>query len=510
MVVHRSMWNLCIFLVLSISTERVGSKKLNVLFIVSDDMRPQLGCYEGENFPSPVHPKTHTPSLDDLAKRSLLLKKAYVQEAVCSPSRTALLTGRRPDTSHVYDLIHYFRKVGGNFTTLPQYFKENGYDTIGMGKIFHPGQASGGDDPISWSEPYFHGKNNFESVQRSWQAIPDALLKDRPLVDQQLLKHGVATLRRVAQSDRPFFVAVGFHKPHLPFVFPESFLQYYPAENIKLPPNPYAPVNMPEAAWYDFSGLRNYGDIKALNSSGAINTTFPNSTVLDLRRAYYSALSYTDSLVGGLIKELNVLGLSKNTIVSFWGDHGWQLGEHGEWCKQTNFELATHAPMMIHIPGMTDGGIVTEQLTEFVDLFPTLVDAAGLPSLDLCPKDSKNVKICREGTSLLPLINNPDVPLKTAAFSQYPRNIQPKGVDVPIKTMGYTMRTVQYRYTEWAEFDYYPAYKPHWDKLHGVELYDHNVDPEENYNRALDQAYQSICKQLSTMLHNGWRNATLT
>lgn len=474
---------------------------MNVLFLVSDDMRPQIGAYKGKDFPAPVHPQMHTPNLDKLAGKSLLLKRAYVQEALCSPSRTSLLTGRRPDTTHVYEIGPYFRKVGGNFTTLPEYFKLNGYTTVGMGKVFHPGSASGGDDPVSWTEPYFHGIPNFESFERSWEAVPDDLLVEKPLIDQQIADHAIQTLKKVAPAaksgEKPFFVAVGFRKPHLPFVFPKSMFNFYPG--VHLPDNPYAPVNMPKVAWYSFGGLRSYKDIKNLNSSGAINTTFPGQVVLELRRAYYSALTWTDIQLGRVLTELHSLGLSNNTIVSFWGDHGYQLGEHGEWCKQTNFELATHAPMMIHIPGLTDKGVSTRELTEFVDLFPTLVEAAGLDPLVTCPVNSTDVKLCTEGTSLMPLIKQPNKPVKKAAFSQYPRE----------GYMGYSIRTDQYRYTEWPVFHRKPVFKPDWNNLAGVELYDHTNDPEENINRADDAAYQDLRKQLSELLHAGWRNVTL-
>lgn len=489
------------FVLMAVVLQVLCEARKNVLFLVSDDMRPQLGAYYGQDFPAPVYPKMHTPNLDKLASRSLLLKRAYVQLALCSPSRSSLLTGRRPDTTHVYTIGPYFRKVGGNFTTLPEYFKLNGYTTVGMGKVFHPGRASGGDDPVSWTEPYFHGVPNFESKNLSWEAVSDDLLVDKPLIDEQIAQHAVNTLRKVApdakSGTRPFFVAVGFRKPHLPFVFPKSLLKYYP--NVSLPDNPYAPVNMPEVAWYNYGGLRSYKDIAKLNASGAINTTLPGEVVLLLRRAYYSALTWTDSLIGRVIKELDDLGLSSNTIISFWGDHGYQLGEHGEWCKQTNFELATHAPMMIHVPGLTDHGVSTRELTEFVDLFPTLVDAAGLKPLTTCPENSTDVAVCSEGKSLIPLITAPNKPLKQAAFSQYPRE----------KSMGYTMRTDRYRYTEWPIFHWRPAYKPNWDNLTGVELYDHTNDPEENVNRAYDASYKDIRESLSKMLHAGWRNATL-
>ena len=477
----------------------------NFLFLVADDMRPELSSYYGPDFPSPVHPMMYTPNLDRLAARSLLLKRAYVQQAVCSPSRTSLLTGRRPDTTHVYDLVHYFRKVGGNFTTVPQYFKQHGYHSVGMGKIFHPGSASGDDDPISWSEPYFHAPDEkyWREKKHSWMAIPARLRYKHPLPDDQIADHAVHTLgraaKRLATDGQPFFVAVGFHKPHLPFIFPEEFLTRYPREEIHVPDNQFAPVGMPPVAWSSYGELRSYHDVARLNVTGDINSTIPAGKVRELRRAYYSALSYTDSLIGRVLGELEHLGLANNTVVSFWGDHGWQLGEHGEWAKHTNFELATHAPMMVSIPGVTDSGVVTEALTEFVDLFPTLVDAAGLPPLPLCPENSSAVVLCREGSSLMPLIHNPTRPWKSRVFSQYPRDDH--------RVMGYTMRTDRFRYTEWAEFHGEPAYRPDWGNLTGVELYDHQNDPEENVNQAHNSAYHGYRTVLSHALHAGWRAA---
>ncbi|KAK3098287.1 hypothetical protein FSP39_017975 [Pinctada imbricata] len=486
----------------------LGNATKNVLFFASDDLRPELSSYLGPNFPSPVHPPIHSPNIDTLAAKSLLLKRAYCQQAVCSPSRTSLLTGRRPDTTHVYDLGTYFRDVGGNFTTLPQYFKQNGYTTVGMGKIFHPGRASNNDDPISWSEPYFHAPNLMAwNTRESWKAVPESEWKEKPLPDAQIADHAIETLQRLAPAAKgskqiPFFVAVGFHKPHLPFVFPDSMFEHYPKESIKLPDNPYAPVDMPAVAWLKYDELLRYEDIRTLNVTADINTTLPDDVVLNLRRAYYSAVSWTDLQVGRVLDELEKLGLANNTIVSFWGDHGWQLGEHGEWTKQTNFELGTHAPMMIHVPGLTDKGISTTELTEYVDLFPTLVEAAGLEQLPICPKNSSGIALCREGTSLMPLIETPTEPIKKASFSQFPRPSM-----FQIEEMGYTMRTDRYRYTEWPKFIGSPDYKPDWLTLAGVELYDHQTDPEENINLANNPKYQTLRAQLSQQLRAGWREA---
>ncbi|CAH1787733.1 unnamed protein product [Owenia fusiformis] len=480
----------------------------NVLFLVSDDMRPEINSFLGPDFPTPIHPTMFTPNLDELAGRSLMLARSYVQQAVCSPSRTSLLTGRRPDTTHVYDLVKYFRHVGGNFTTIPQYFKQHGYMSVGMGKIFHPGHASGGDDPPSWSVPYYHAPSAkyWGPIGRrhSWLAVDESTERQHPLPDSETAQNAIETLRKVApkakSGEQPFFVAVGFHKPHLPFIFPEKFIQHYPESVIRLPDNQYAPVDMPPEAWSEYGELRHYSDIAKLNASGHINTTLPKDVVLQLRRAYYSALSYTDSLIGDVIGELKNLGLENNTIISFWGDHGWQLGEHGEWCKHTNFELATHAPMLVYVPGITDKGIKPEKLTEFVDLFPTLVEAAGLPLIPLCPKDSSKIEVCTEGQSMIPLARDPSAPWKQRVFSQYPRSYPVKEV------MGYTMRTEKYRYTEWAKFNY-KTYMPDWTSLAGVELYDHVTDDEENHNKANDPSYKKIRNTLSQQLHQGWRAA---
>ncbi|KAH3699905.1 hypothetical protein DPMN_074867 [Dreissena polymorpha] len=475
----------------------------NVLFIAIDDLRPDLGCYKGKDFPSSDDPRIHSPNIDALARKSLLLKKAYVQQAVCSPSRTSFLTSRRPDTTHVYDLHTYWRKVSGNFTTLPQYFKNHGRITAGIGKIFHSGFK---DDPISWTEPYNRpDHSSYEDGKTSWMFLNDSQLANDPLVDDKIAKAAVIALQDFATggkyANRPFFLGVGFMRPHLPFVSPEAFSHYYPASSLHLPSNPYAPINMPDAAWWKSPELISYTDISALHFQGQVNETLPDNKVRELRRAYFSAVSWVDSLVGVVLNELDRLGLSNNTVVSLLGDHGYQLGEHGMWNKHTNFELATHAPMMIRIPGLTDNGIITERVVEFVDLFPTLVDAVGLPSIPVCPENSLNVLTCTEGESLMPLVHNATAAWKHSAFSQYPRHKH--GVDI----MGYSLRTDKYRYTEWVEFSY-QTHKPDWTRNHGTELYDHTTDPDENHNVASDLAFADLARSLSNRLHAGWRHVS--
>ncbi|XP_046560858.1 iduronate 2-sulfatase-like [Haliotis rubra] len=298
-----------------------------------------------------------------------------------------------------------------------------------MGKVFHPGIKSGGDDPVSWTDPYTHAPDDYIKVDNVLiEAVSEERAKARPLQDQLLAEYAIQALKQVA---------------------------------------PKAKSGMPAIAWHNFVNLTRYKDMQPYNvtHTGHINFTFPDQITLEMRQAYYSCISYIDYELGRVIAELDNQGLTNNTIISFWGDHGWQLGEHSEWQKETNFEDATHAPMMIHVPGVTDHGVVTEKLTEYVDLYPTLVEAAGLPKLDMCPPNSQNVSLCTEGTSMVPLMTNPTTDdWKTAAFSEYAKKSNVIDGDA---VMGFSMRTEEYRYTEWINFKAMPLYKPMWDELQG-------------------------------------------
>lgn len=535
----------------------VANPNLNILFLAVDDLRAELGCYGADGVPGTYEPPMKTPNFDELAARSLLLKKNYVQQAVCSPTRTSLLTGRRPDRTRVYDLYSYWRNTTSNFTSIPQFFLEKGYYTVGMGKIYHPGHSSGGQTPggpddlgFSWSnhqyyhspeEGYWAGSNGATSRYRSgcsWAAVPASIETEHPLPDTQVAERAISVLQNMSNylnPGQPFFLAVGFLKPHLPFIFPESFLDMYPTSNIRLPPDQQPPSNMPPIAWSTYGELLDYYDQKQLNATGAPGTVLPAWDVLDLRRAYVAAVSYIDSLVGRVVSALEESPYANNTIISVFGDHGWQLGEHGEWAKHTNFEFATHAPMMIHVPGVTDHGISTMQYTEHVDLFPTLVEAATGEALKPCPPGNASFQVltCTEGTSLMPLVKEPEKSIKMAAFSQYPRAYVKPGTDtnfdildlfnsvpnwspskspciLPDKncTMGYTMATIyegkEYRYTEWVDFNTknHP-FMPNWDRLIATELYDHSVDPGENHNVAKDDIHKNLVVKLSQQLRRG-------
>ena len=493
---------------MALPAEPWSVRRKNVLFLIADDMSTHLGCYKEENAPSIVHPEMHTPNLDKLASKSLLLLRAHAQQALCGPSRTSFLTGRRPDTTKIYDLLRNWRDYTANFSSMPQFFKERGYHSIGAGKVFHPG-PSDNNDPYSWTQTFYEAPNYefWEMDNRfSWFAVPPSMRAEMPLPDEQVTEYAIKQLHQLAPAARtgeqPFFMAVGLWKPHYPLVFPEEYLNHYPMQDIQLPPNSYAPVNMPNIAWWDYPELRSYTDIEALNVTGQINSTLPDDVVLNQRRAYYASVSYADHLFGRIIQTLDDLGLAQDTIVSFVSDHGTHRGEHGEWDKETNFELATHVPMMVRVPGQTDQGIQTTALVEMVDLFPTLVEAAGYPSLPLCPEVApEQHKLCTEGISLLPLIEDSERPWKKAVFSQFPR---PEFIN--FTSMGYSVLVDDARYTEWVAVNQ-TTQRPIWDMVNATELYDHTVDPQENWNRAEDPDYATMRQTLHTILRAGWREA---
>lgn len=508
----------------------------NVLFFAVDDLRPEIDIFGG--VPGTPSPKMHTPNLKALAEKSLVLTKNYVQQAVCSPTRQSILTGRRPDRTRVYDLYVFFRDVAANYTTIPEFFRLAGYNTSGGGKIFHPGHASGGDNDLccSWSHDtsYFLPKSELDTKDQSWMAVDKETEALYPLDDNLTADNAVQVLdtlkaSRAAGDDRPFFMAVGFHKPHLPFVASQEFFDLYPMDSVSLPYNQQPPEGMPKVAWSAYGELRNYADQASLNATGQPGTVLPEQDVLQLRRAYYAAVSQTDAMIGKVLAALEHTGESDNTVISFWGDHGWQLGEHGEWCKHTNFEFATRAPMMVHVPGLTDQGIITEHYSEHVDLFPTLTEAAMGVQLENCPSGdaSFDVALCAEGSSLVPLMRNPSSPVKTASFSQYPRGYQKDqfseeeegelGSNPTMSkciteggkgcTMGYTLVTNvgghEYRYTEWADFNTKGFKKKvNWDRNVGIELYNHSADPGENINLDVT-SHKSLASKLAQMLREG-------
>lgn len=451
-----------------------ASRRPNVLFIAVDDLRPELGCY-GRDY-------IHSPNIDRIARQGMTFTRAYCQQAVCSPSRSSLLTGTRPDTTKVWDLVTHFRNALPNVVTLPQHFRQNGYFVQGIGKIYHPGF----DDPPSWSVPW--QTPNAPTYARL--TTPEVLDEDAPKrgkqkdgppfesadVPDDFYKDGkvahlaVEILRELRKKREPFFFAVGFAKPHLPFVAPKRYWDLYDPAKIQLAPNPYRPKGAPEYALADSNELRNYVGVPKQGP-------MPDNLARQLRHGYYAAVSYTDAQIGKLLDELDDQGLSRNTIIILWGDHGWKLGEHGAWCKHSNVENDTNAPLLLSVPGMKNAGRRSHGLVEFVDIYPTLAELAGLP-----------LPGHLEGTSFKPLLDNPDRPWKPAAFSQYPRK----------HLMGYSMRTDRYRFTVWVDR------KDH-SKVDAIELYDHHTDPQENENIAVQPKHAELVKSLMAQWRRGWR-----
>ena len=403
-------------------------RKLNVLFIAVDDLRPEFGAYGSKYI--------HSPNLDRLAKQGVTFDSAYCQQAVCSPSRSSLMTGTRPDTTKVWDLVTHFRTAIPDVVTLPQHFKQNGYFVQGMGKLYHGGY----DDPQSWSVPWSNpkvkafGLPENEARQKASQAqkkqasgdgneegargpaFEGADVPDNTFHDGALAEMAVKTLGEMAKKNQPFWLGVGFTKPHLPFVAPKKYWDLYDPAKIQLAPNPFRAKDAPEYAVLPGGELRNYQGIP----TGPIS----DDQARQLKHGYYAAISYMDAQLGKVLDELDRLKLRDNTIIVLWGDHGWKLGEHGAWCKHSNVENDTHAPLIISVPGLKTAGQHSKSLVEFVDVYPTLAELCGL-----------SLPHHLEGTSLTALLNNPAKSVKDAAFSQYPRPNKGKPL------MGYTMRT---------------------------------------------------------------------
>ena len=437
------------------AAEQAAGSRPNVLFVSVDDLRPVLGCYG--------HPTARTPHIDALAGCGMLFERAYCQVASCNPSRTAVLTGLRPQaTGVITNASGHFRTRLPDCVTLPGCFKQHGYCCKELGKVFHV------RDAVSWSEPKWippayaypiYGTEAAERQQRtarvtpkpddwwgaprwikldSW-AAPD--VPDEALFDGQLATQAIAELRR--PHPQPFFLAVGFFRPHLPFIAPRKYFELYPPDSLELLEGTL-PSGAPELAAHASPEPRTFAD---LPRSGEI----PIAKQKELLRAYLAAVSYVDAQVGRVLEELDALGLRNNTLVVLWSDHGYHLGDHGLWGKYTNFETATRSTLMVAGPSIAPGR--TRGLVELVDIYPTLCQLCGVPTPDGLA-----------GESFLPLLRNPAGSGKPAAFSQ----ASPRGA------AGSSVRTDRYRYTQWRRDGQVVA----------EELYDYRTSPSETVNLA--------------------------
>ncbi|ELU10818.1 hypothetical protein CAPTEDRAFT_174794 [Capitella teleta] len=488
--------------------ERRSKKRPNVLFIVADDMRPDIKAQVHSQSPW-IFPGMHTPNLDSLSDRGLLFRRAYCQQAWCNPSRSSFLTSRRPETTMVHNNSVFFRDVNPNLVTIPQYFRQNGYLTLGMGKVFHlMGLRGDHDDDFSWSMPMYRNGECFSEGWDTWKAVSKDDRHGLQLLDEVIADFAVETLEKVApmsqKEDQPFFVAVGLKKPHLSFVFPDEYLKYYPEENITSPINPTSAEDLPDIAWFHSFEVRGRREYKKAAEKWSQKQPLEEWAIKELRRAYWATISYVDDLVGKIIGKLEELGVADDTIISFIGDHGFHLGEQSIVGKNTNFEVANNSPMILRVPGLTDKGLITDKLVEFVDLFPTLADLAGLPSVPQCPpgtRESQQTDLCTEGSSLVPLLRDQESSRwKDRVFYQYPHYVDYSWC------MGFTVRTAKYRFTEWVSYDYKET-GADWNKICGTELFDHEVDPNETKNLANDASLTKTIQELRSQLKGGWSEA---
>lgn len=457
----------------------------NVLLITADDLRPELGCYG-----SPAI----TPHLDAIAARGTLFTHAYCQQAVCNPSRSSMLTGLRPGTLGLYVNGTHFRQLKPDVMTLPLWFKQHGYTTRCTGKLFHNWHTQEKGDPRAWSAPEFlHYANHGDDTPQISGPLPENHAKhteglrkygnvgmcecydvpDEAYYDGRVAAEAVRILPELKKSG-PFFLALGFWKPHAPFNAPKKYWDLY--DRAQLPPLiPDRPTDAPEIAFHQSTEILGPPDQQKKPSA---------EQVAEMRHGYFAGISYMDAQVGKVITAMKEQGMLDNTIILFWGDHGYHLGEHGLWAKTSNFELDARVPLIITQPTARHPGAKSSSLAEMVDLFPTLTALCGLPAAPGL-----------EGTSLVPVLNDPAVRIKEAAFTQHPR---PAYYDrTPSKqptVMGYSIRTAQWRYTEWREWQT--------GRIDSRELYEHtHPDQPELHNVISTPPDPAALDVARTLLH---------
>ncbi len=440
-VMHQSI--IAAFLAALLCTPAAAALRPNVLFICVDDLKPLLGCYGDA--------RIQTPNIDRLAARGLRFDHAYCNQAVCAPSRNTLLTGLRPDRIGIYDLATFFRKAAADAVTFPQHFKSQGYRCAALGKILHVGHGNS-DDPRSWSVPswrpkgghFIHPPESAKGPITEAADVPDNRYADGMIADEAIRR------LKSAAPDKPFLLAVGFIKPHLPFCAPGRYWDLYQREFFKPHSLTKPPEGAPALAATDWGELRQYDAIPQ-------NGPLPVETQLEMIHGYHAAVSYVDAQIGRVLDTLESTGLAGNTVVVLWGDHGWHLGDHGFWCKHTNYEQAARIPLVIAAPGLAPGAISAP--VETVDLYPTLCGLAAIPT-----------PAGLDGSSLVPLLNEPSLPGKGHAFHVYPRG----------QRIGRAVRTARHRLVEWKV----PGAEPGSAE---IELYDYLNDPAETRNLAAEQ-----------------------
>jgi iduronate 2-sulfatase len=440
-----------------------NQKQPNVLFIAVDDLRPELGCYGQTHI--------HSPNIDKLAESGLTFNRAYCNIPVCGASRASILSGIRPNRTRFLDYSCRQDEDVPGVVSLPMHFKNNGYTTVSLGKIYHHQNDGKG----SWSETPWSPQGDWQGWQAyvlpeshkqiesrpngtgingpsfEWPDAPDHIYPDGMIADEAVQK-----LRQFGNSGEPFFLAVGFLKPHLPFNAPKKYWDLYDFDEIELPENMKKPDGAPDECMHNFGELRNYTDVP---DQGPLDENFMRKLI----HGYYACVSYTDAQIGKVLNELERLGLAENTIVVLWGDHGWHLGEHNLWCKHCNFEKVLHTPLILRAPGKKQN-LKTDALVEYVDVYPSLVELAGLEK-----------PFHLQGKSFVPLAENPNQPWKEEVYCRWIR--------------GETVVTKTHTYTEW--------FSDQTGKGTARMMYDLTDDPEETVNVSEKPENEKLVGELS-------------
>jgi len=511
----------------AVFAQKKAASKPNILFIAVDDLKPILGCY-GNTL-------VKTPNIDRLAKMATVFNSNYCQQAVCGPTRASIMTGKRPDYTKIWNLTTQMRDMNPEIVTLPQYLISQGYETSGIGKIYHPSSALSGVDPVSWSIPYLKldekdfpanlgepANGQYQLAETKALMTPE-MIKERKQRNKEVAQEndenpksikgpstecidvpdnayndGVNALLAkdqiiaLSKKDKPFFMAVGFSKPHLPFVAPKKYWDLYQRDEMPIAPFQEHAKNSPLIAYHQSGELRNYPDITDFVTLpvDSLRIGLKLEKQKELVHGYYAAVSYMDAQVGVLLNTLESLGTLDNTIIVLWGDHGWHLGDHDLWHKHTVFEQATRAPLIIAAPGIKAGK--TNSQSEFVDVFPTICNLAGLP-----------IPNQLDGKSLKPLMLDNKASVKEYSVSQYPRKLKKDEVKKlgyeKGDLMGYTLRTNKYRYTIWMNnFTSKQVFQA--NKVYATELYDYEKDPLEKVNVVKNKKYVKTAFDLNSKM----------
>jgi len=466
----------------------------NVLFIAVDDLRPSIRCYGDQH--------AITPNIDRLAERGVLFDRAHCQVAVCNPSRASLMTGLRPDKLGVWTLPIHFREALPAAVTLPQWFRRFGYTAVSHGKIYHNPTP----DPQSWSEPirslprlksaYPEGtRQHIREVQQAlpkndWRknnlrgpstAAPE--IDDNQLVDGARTDMVIEDLRRLGKDEAPFFLAMGYIRPHLAWIAPKKYWDLHDPATLPVLTDRTVTANTPPYALSNSYEMTHYVDLIDFPKPWD-EQRVADERARHLMHAYYACVTYIDAQIGRLLDALDEEGLADNTIVVLWSDHGWKLGEFNGWGKMTNYEIDTRVPLIISAPGLQTAGKRSGELAELLDLYPTLCELAGIDTPDFV-----------DGTSLVPNLKDVDLHVNDAAFSQYYRNFEGR------EYMGYAIRTDEYRFVEWRDFST--------GDVTARELYDHQADHSESVNLA-ESAPQELISRLTAKLLESHPRKALT